>query len=122
MDSLNPWVDLAFQILALLIPAVVALLLELLRRKIGIERLRQADTEYNRKKDLVETGVLFVQQSFEHLDGPAKYQEALKFTAKQFHANGLKVDEEEIASLIEATVKLLKSEFGEQWKKSLEAN
>ena len=63
-------------ILAILVPVLAALIVELLRRKLGTEKLKQAKEELATKQELALLAVRFVEQVYVDLHGAEKYQAA----------------------------------------------
>jgi len=64
---------------------------------------------------IVEDGVLFAQQVYGHLDGPERYNEAIKRIESILNERGIEVSKDQLDTMIEATVKALKSEYGDLW-------
>ena len=111
---------IAMDVLAILIPALCIFIIELLRRKLGIEKLKQIDSEIIAKQELAILAVQFVQQFYEELDGESKYYEASEWLSKQLKGKGLNFESDEIRGLIESSLKMLKMEFKETWKEVVE--
>ena len=106
-----------------LVPAVLDLMSELflLVATIGIgfviAYVRSKTTEEQRKiiEGIVKDGVLFAQQVYGHLEGAERYNEAVAQIVLVLNEKGLKLTDAELKLKIEATLKKLKAEFGEQW-------
>lgn len=94
----------------------VGFLIAYMKKKLSVEQLKQIKTEMDNKREIIELVVLFVQQVYSHLDGNARYEEALNRASILLQQKGLKITDEELQSLLESSVKNLKYEFGESWK------
>ena len=90
-------------------------------QKVGIEKMKKLTAELENKQDIVQTAILFVQQVFRNLDGPAKYAEAVKAATAALNDKGLSVTEDEIKRLIESGLKMLKMQFEDTWYDSIES-
>lgn len=70
-------------------------------------------------KDLVVDGVLFVQERYWEHKGEEKFDIAMNWILDKLNEKGIDVDYEWLAGLIDAVVKQLRSEFGEEdWYRS----
>ena len=107
---------LAFDLLLLLITAGAALAVELIRRKLGTEKMRKIQTELEMKQELALVAVKAVEQLWAGiLKGPEKVSKAAEIIANQAARIGLNIPPDEIEALIEWAVRTMKDEFGEQW-------
>lgn len=61
--------------------------------------------------------VLFAQQVYGKLDGDAKFEKAKERALKMLEDKKIKLNEEQVQTIIESTLKTLKKEFGEEWGK-----
>lgn len=109
--------QLAYDLLAILIPALAALAVEYLRRRLGTEKVKRIQEELAAKQELATLAVRFAEQVYRDLHGPDKYQKAAEWLAARAGELGLKVTPEEIKGLIEAALRAFKDEFGEEWAK-----
>jgi hypothetical protein len=91
----------------------------LLKKQLGVEKLKQIEAELTAKQEIVDTVVLFVQQVYAAYDGEEKYKMALVRATDLMNKKGLKTTPEELESLIESSVKLMKKAFGDAWKKEV---
>ena len=67
-------------------------------------------------KDLIMDGVLFVQEKFWEHTGKEKFEFAKQWIIERLNEKGIKVSMEWLEALIDAVVKQLRSEFGEdEW-------
>jgi LL-H family phage holin len=101
--------------LALLIPVLIGLLAEYVRRKIGIERLKAIQEELVTKQDLAMIAVQFIEQAYYKSDGPTKLNEAMLWFIQEAGKRGIKVTDEEVRGLIEASLRAIKDALGEEW-------
>ncbi|MEG6615408.1 phage holin [Peptococcaceae bacterium 1198_IL3148] len=114
-------VQIAYEVLAILIPALVALVAELVRRRLGTERIQKIQEELVAKQELAIIAVKFVEQAYMQLKGPEKYQQAAAWLAKQAQNHGIKLAEDEIKGLVEWALREIKDELGEQWADGLQS-
>lgn len=109
--------QLAFDALSILIPALAALAVEYLRRRLGTEKMRKIQEELAAKQNLASLAVRFAQQAYKDLHGPEKYQKAAEWLAARAAEHGIKLTADEVKGLIEAALRTFKDEFGEEWAK-----
>jgi len=91
----------------------------LLKKHLGVEKLKRIEAELAAKQEIVDTVVLFVQQVYAAYGGEEKYKLALVRATDMMNKKGLKITPEELEILIESSVKLMKKEFGNAWKKEV---
>lgn len=111
-------IQLAYDALAILVPALVALGIAWLGKRLGVEGMAKLRYQLETKQALAEAAVLFVQQVYYAIDGPQKYECAAEWLAGRASEMGLPITDLEIQGLIESALKLLKTEFGEQWEQA----
>ncbi|HBK85521.1 MAG TPA: holin [Firmicutes bacterium] len=111
-------VNMAYDILSILLPVLAVMLAEWLRRKIGVERLARIQRELETKKELAALAVKFVEQAYKDLKGEEKFQEAAQWLATQAIDRGINITADEIRGLIESTLRAFKDTFGEDWAKA----
>lgn len=111
--------DIIMQLVLLAAGTLAAVAVALIQKKLGLENLRRIDAELITKRDIVDTAVLFVQQVYRALDGPQKYSLAVERASELLEQHKLIVSPEELQSLIEASVKVLKNEFGDAWNNAV---
>jgi len=112
-------VQLAYDLLAILIPVLAALAVEYLRRRLGTEKIKRIQEELAAKQELATLAVRFVEQVYKDLKGEEKYQKAAEWLVAQAEKVGLKLTADEVKGLIEAALRELKDAFGEEWAKSI---
>ncbi|MGI6453005.1 MAG: phage holin, LLH family [Syntrophomonadaceae bacterium] len=112
-------IPLAYDILAVLIPALVALGIELLRRRIGVEKLQRIQQELQANQQMALLVVKSIEQIWsDKLDGSQKLDEALKLMTQMAAQKGINLKPEEVRMLIEWAVKLMKEEIHKQLPKN----
>lgn len=108
--------NLMYNLLLLLITAGVALAVDLIRRKLGTEKMRKIQAELETKQELALVAVKAVEQLWVRtLKGPEKVSKAAEIISNQANRIGLTIPPDEIEALIEWAVRTMKDEFGEQW-------
>ena len=103
------------EVLMLVMVLVGGFVVQFLRKKIGVEKMKAIEAELAAKQEIVDAVVLFVQQVYEAYDGKDKFNKAMLTASKWITAKGFTVTPEELQSMIESSVKLFKKEFAEQW-------
>lgn len=111
MDLIN----ISYQTLSILIPALCIVAIELLRRKLGLEKLKRVQAELDTKKELATLAVKYVEQAYSDLHGPEKYKQAANWLADRSLERGISITMDEIQGLIESAIRMAKDEFGEHW-------
>jgi LL-H family phage holin len=111
--------QLAYDLLAILIPLLAGFIIEFIRRRLGVEKMKQIQEELAAKQELATLAVRFVEQVYKDLHGPDKYQKAAEWLAARAGELGIKVTPDEIKGLIEAALRELKDAFGEEWAKQV---
>ena len=111
-------IQIALEVLAILAPVLAALIVELLRRKLGTEKLKQVKEELASKQELALLAVRFVEQVYIDLHGPEKYDKAAWWLANRALEKGIMLQTDEIKGLIEAALRQMKDAFGEEWAKA----
>lgn len=111
-------VSLAYDILAIILPVLALATVELLRRKLGVEKLRKVQKELETKQELAFISVRFVEQVFYEFKGIDKYNNAVKWLSNTLEQKGIKASDTELKALIEYAVRTMKDEFGEEWARS----
>lgn len=110
-------VNLAYDLLIIILPFLAAAAVELLRRKLGVEKIEKIQRELEAKQELGTLAVKFVEQAFYDLKGYDKYTTASYWLSEMLRERGIKVTDGEIKGLIESSLRTLKDEFGEEWAK-----
>ena len=66
-------------------------------------------------KELIVDGVMFVQEKYWQHSGEQKFALAKKWIIERLQEKGITVSEEWLDGLIDAVVKQLRDEFGDEW-------
>lgn len=111
-------VQIALQVLAILAPVLAAMMVELLRRKLGTEKMQHLQGELAAKQELAVLAVRFAEQMYKEAGGPEKYLSASLWLSERALDKGLLISAEEVRGLIEAALRELKDSFGEEWAKA----
>ncbi len=82
---------------------------------IGFLMQHLSEQRFKIVRAIVRDGVLFAQQVYGHLDGEVRYEKALERISAALADYGITVNEEQLDAMIEAMVKALKKEFGDDW-------
>lgn len=121
--------QLGYEVLAIAVPALVIMTIELLRRKLGIENLKKIqieleahETEIMLIKELAVTIVRKVEQKHKDKKGDGKLIPATELLAESLHKIGIQLTEEELDTYIHDALRQLKDEFGEQWANAVADN
>lgn len=114
--------SLACSALSILVPAICAMIIELLRRKLGLEKIRQVQYELETKTKLAKCAVRFVEHYYREIHGQEKYDRVAEWLAERAKERGLAIPAEEMQGLIEAALRMIKDEFGEQWGKQVKVS
>lgn len=110
---------LAYDLIVILVPMLVGFLVELLRRKLGVEKMKRIQQELSTKQDLAVLAVRFVEQVYKDYNGPEKYNKAAEWLVAQLEKTGLKFTTDEVKGLIEAALREIKDNFGDEWAKTI---
>lgn len=108
-------VKIGYQALGILVPALCAMAIELLRRRLGLEKMKRIQEELQAKQQLATLAVKFAEQAYKDLHGEEKYNQAAKCLSARIQELGLQVTSDEIKGLIEAALRMVKDELGEDW-------
>lgn len=112
----------AMSLLAVLIPALAAMAVELIRRKLGIEKMRAIQHELDTKQELAVMAVRFVEQVYRDQHGEDKFKLAAELLASKAREHGLKLTSDEIQVLIESGLRALKDAYAEEWHRAINSN
>ncbi|MGI6436424.1 MAG: phage holin, LLH family [Syntrophomonadaceae bacterium] len=107
-------------VISILITAGIGFLVELLRRKVGLEGLRRISWQLDQKKDLAMLAVQFTEQAYKDMKGQDKYNYAAKWLAARAKEHGIQISDDEIKGLIEATLRQIKDQLGDEWAKAMQ--
>ncbi len=109
-----------YDLLLLLSTVIAVFLANYIKKRIGVERVKQIEAEIAAKQELAQLAVRFVEQVYRDLHGEEKYNKAAEWLAARAQEHGLKLTADEIKGLIEAALRQLKDAFGNEWAKQLQ--
>jgi len=107
--------EVAYNAAVIIIPTAIAMGAELLRRKLGTEKLRTLRNELETKKTLGIMAVRYVEQAYKDQHGQDKYDLAADWLASKARQHGLKLTADEVEALIESSIKALKEACSLEW-------
>lgn len=97
---------------------IAAFLVGYLKQRFGTEKLKKFQSELELKQDLAILAVKFAQQAYDKFQGETRYDHAATWLSSRASFLKLKITDNEIEGLIEAALRSLKDEFGEDWAKA----
>ncbi len=112
-------VSLAYDAFLVLLPILAAMLVEWLRRRLGVEKMQKIQKELETKQELAGLAVRLIEQSCPDLKGEEKYNQAADWLVTQAKQRGINVTADEVKGLIEAAIRTAKDIFGEEWAKQV---
>jgi LL-H family phage holin len=108
-----------YDLLLLLFTVIAVFLANYIKKRIGVERIKQIEAEIAAKQELAQLAVRFVEQVYKDLHGEEKYNKAAEWLTNRIKELGLNITEEEVKGLIEAAIRTFKDTFGEEWAKTM---
>lgn len=114
--------EIVYTVVGLGITAVAVVLVEWVRRRIGVEGMLKIQEEIGLKKELALLAIKFVEQAFRQHKGRQKFDLAAGFISEQAEKLGLQISAREIKVLVEWAVRTMKDEFGENWGEVTKTN
>lgn len=97
----------------------VGFVIAFLKKQIGVTNMQQLTHQSALIKQVVDAGVKYVEQTYSTGD---KLNGAVTWIVGTLSSKGISVTEEEIKGLIEASVRDLKDQFGEDWGKAIKTD
>ena len=110
-------VEIVTTIFLSLVSIGTAVFIAYLRRKGWLETI---ETELLAKQELAALAVRFAEQFYFDLDGPEKYIRASVWLSERLAEKGIKFSADEIRGLIEAALREIKDQFGNEWANEIE--
>lgn len=107
------------EILMILVTAGVAFFVAFLKKKLGVEKIKKLQQESEFIKQIVLAGVQYAEQRYKSGE---KLDKAAEWITARLNERGIKISQEEVEGLIEATLRQLKDQFGEEWSKVTKDN
>lgn len=112
-------ISLLYNLIYIMAALMAAFFVGFLKQKFGTEKLKKFQSELELKQDLAILAVKFAEQAYRDLKGQQKYDHAAAWLASRASFLDLKITEDEIKGLIEAALRSLKDEFGEEWAEAV---
>lgn len=112
-------ISFAYDAFLILLPVLAAMVVEWLRRRLGVEKMQKIQKELETKQELAGLAVRLVEQSYQDLKGEDKYNQAADWLVTQAKQRGINITADEVKGLIEAAVRTTKDIFGEEWAKQV---
>lgn len=107
-------------ILIILVTLAAGAVVVYLKRRLGVEGMQRLEGELALKQELALLAVRFIEQVYLEMDGQEKYSRAALWLSARLSDYGLTVSPDEIKGLIEAALRELKDQFGNEWAKVIE--
>ena len=107
-------------ILIILVTLAAGFIIAYLKKRIGVEGMLRIERELALKQELAILAVRFIEQVYRDIGGPEKYSRAALWLSSRLEEKGITISPEEIRGLIEAALRELKDEFGNEWAKTIE--
>ena len=107
-------------VFVVLLPVLAGYLVVWAQKALGAAKVQKINETLQAKQTLSQMAVLFVQQAYKDLGGPAKYDYAAKWFSDAATAHGMTITDAEVKTLIESALKAIKLDAGQEWKKSPE--
>jgi len=101
--------------LYLLIIALAGMVVEWIRQKIGVEKMKAVSTTLLAHQELFMMGVSVVEQKYKLLHGQEKVNEAIGIILKEAQERGVEITYSQVTDGIEWAVRTFKDQFGEDW-------
>lgn len=99
-------------ITSILIPALIGIAIQWIRKQVGIQRLEEIQRELYIKQELVTKGIIFAEQAYKEANGNVKFNHALNWIVKQLAFLKINTTTDEIHGFIDSLV----AEVKVQWK------
>ena len=109
-------VPMLTELLQLVLVVLIGFVIALVKKQLGVTKMKQLSAEFANKQEIVNTVVLFVQQVYAASDGAKKYEIALTTATNWLKEKNITMSTGELQSLIESNVLLLKKEFVDDWE------
>lgn len=106
-------------ILIILVTLAAGAIVVYLKRRLGVEGVQKLETELVLKQELATLAVRFVEQVYRDLGGEEKYSQAALWLSSRLGEKGINISPDEIRGLIEAALRELKDQFGNEWAKAI---
>jgi LL-H family phage holin len=112
---------LIWDILLLLITLGVGLFVAWLNKRLGTEGMTKAQAEWSNMQELALVAVRYAEQAYRNYGGSVKKEKALAFLSREMAQLGLKISEDTLSALIEAALREIKDQLGEEWANTVKS-
>lgn len=109
-----------WNILILLITILAGVVIRFMAEKLGTEKLRRAQAQWESMEDLTAVAIKYAEQAWREYGGEKKKEKALAFLARELSRRGIKASEETLSDLIEAILREIKDALGEEWANTID--
>lgn len=98
-------------IIQLIVSTFLPIIVVLIYKKLGIDRMDKVNFDIKIKKDIVIAAVQFAEQAYKNCNGEERYNVAIKWSIDRLKEKGISFSEDELRGLIESTIKNLKEKI-----------
>ncbi len=98
----------------------IGMLVAWLKNNLGVEAMRRVQAEWENIQLITKLAIKYAEQAYRNYGGAKKKEAALAFLSRELAQLGLKVSTETMSDLIEAILREIKDELGEEWAKAIE--
>jgi hypothetical protein len=106
--------QLGLNLLSILVPALVAMGIAFLKRKLDTATYDKIKSQLETKSGLAWIAVTFAEQAYKDLSGEERYNKAAEWLAAEAQALGLVLTADQIKGLVESAVKLMNDSIQKQ--------
>lgn len=108
-----------WDVLILLITILAGVFIRFMAEKLGTEKLRRAQAQWESMEELTVVAIRYAEQAWREYGGKKKKEAALAFLARELSQRGIKASEETLRDLIEAILREIKDALGEEWANTI---
>lgn len=112
--------NVIWNVLVLLITILAGVVIRFMVEKLGTEKLRRAQAQWESMEDLTAVAIKYAEQAWREYGGEQKKEKALAFLARELSRRGIKASEDTLNDLIEAILREIKDALGEEWAKAID--
>jgi|GEM_PF-4166560 len=112
--------NVIWDVLVLLITILAGVVIRFMVEKLGTEKLRRAQAQWESMEDLTAVAIKYAEQAWREYGGEQKKEKALAFLARELSRRGIKASEDTLNDLIEAILREIKDALGEEWAKAID--
>lgn len=111
--------NVIWNVLVLLITILAGVVIRFMVEKLGTEKLRRTQAQWESMEDLTAVAIKYAEQAWREYGGEKKKEQALAFLARELSRRGIKASEETLSDLIEAIFREIKDALGEEWANTI---